>query len=327
MLNPANQMSKKLHQIVDYVGQWFQAYREIGEPFEIYFDIESKGQTKRLAVDHAKHDGIGALHEISKANNWKISTVGANKPPPQIGRFKLVINLLLFFYWTRSRKNKWNFEITKVEKDFLKISRHVFTELETTQLKEKSTRLKVSLNSYLFYHFNLTLNHFFTPSDRTWWMPVNMRPDLGLNTNNPELNKNYASNFTIDFDKSFNLQDTHHEIKTCLKQQRHWATWWWQLLGRYLNYDLIKATAIKGLDNPYTGAFSNLGEWTCSEQNSNLTVYINTLKSHPVGVGAIIWNGRLNLSLRLYPSFPLQQTDLDQLMQSWKKSLFGFDSF
>ena len=320
-------MTKNLDHLVDYVGQWFKAYQEIGEPFEIYFDIKANGQTTRLAIDHAKHDGIGALHEIAKTHNWKISTIGSNKAPPPISRLKLFTNLILFFYWTRPRKNKWPFDIAKAKKDVLKISRVVFTETETLQLKEKAASLNVSLNSYLFHTFNLTLNESFGLNDRSWWMPVNMRPDLGLDTNDSSLNKNYAANFTIDFNKNFNLHDTQNEIKKCLKQQRHWATWWWQLLGRFLNYDLIKQTAIKGLENPYTGAFSNLGEWTCSDKNSNLSIYINTLKSHPFGVGVIVWNECLNLTVRAYPQFPIEQSQIDNLLVSWKKHLFSFNSF
>lgn len=319
-------MTNKFEPLTDYVGQWFKAYRELGEPFEIYFDIENKGQQQRVAIDHANHDGIGALHEIAKSNNWKISTLGASKTPPTISRFKLFANLIIFFYWTRPRKNIWPFKIAKAEKDILKVSRHVFTEAETLEIRALAEKQQVSLNSYLFHTFNLALNDFFGANDRAWWMPVNMRPDLGLDTNDSALTKNYASNFTIDFKKKFSLLDTQAEIKKCLKQQRHWATWWWQLLGRYLNFELIKKTAAKGLENPYAGAFSNLGEWSCSEKNSNVSIYINTLRSHPFGIGVLVWNGQLNLSVRIYPKFPLEQAQLDNLVQSWKKNLFVLNS-
>lgn len=316
-------MTNKFEGLTDYVGQWFKAYRELGEPFEIYFDLKNKDQQQRVAIDHAKHDGIGALHEIAKNNNWKISVVGANKPPPPIGRLKLFANLILFFYWTRPRKSIWSFKIEKAEKDILKVSRYVFSASETSEIKALAENQKSSLNSCLFHTFNLALDDFFGLQDRAWWMPVNMRPDLGLDTNDSNLTKNYASNFTIDFKKNFTLQDTQNEIKRCLKQQRHWATWWWQLLGRYLNFDLIRTTAAKGLENPYAGAFSNLGEWTCSEKQSNVSIYINTLKSHPFGVGVLVWNGQLNLTVRAYPKFPLEQAQLDQLLQAWKKHLLG----
>lgn len=316
-------MSNQIEHLTDYVGQWFKAYRELGEPFEIYFDIDQKNQTERLAVDHALHDGIGALHEIAKSHQWKLTVVGNIKTPPPIGNFKLFCNLILFFYWTRSRKNAWPFQISKAEKENLKVSRQVFSEAETLEIKSRAEKNKVSLNSYLFHTFNLSLNDAFGLNDRSWWMPVNMRPDLGLDTNDSSLTQNYAANFTIDFKKNFSLVDTQSEIKKCLKQQRHWATWWWQLVGRFLNYNLIKTTALKGLENPYAGAFSNLGEWNCSEKNSNVSIYINTLKSHPFGVGVLVWNGKLNLTVRAYPQFPIEPTQLDQLVQNWKKHLFG----
>jgi hypothetical protein len=40
-------VTPKLEALTDYVGQWFKAYRQLGEPYEIYFDTENNGQKQR----------------------------------------------------------------------------------------------------------------------------------------------------------------------------------------------------------------------------------------------------------------------------------------
>ena len=151
---------------------------------------------------------------------------------------------------------------------------------------------------------------------------VNMRPDLGLDVNDPLIDKNYVSNFPVDVFSDTSLTDCQQLISKALKQQKHWGTWWWQNLGRFLPVSAIEIIAKRNLqDNYYAGAFSNLGNWTCKEQNSNISFFVNPLLSHPIGAGAIIWNGQLNITLRVYPTFPIVQSELDRLIAAWAKAI------
>lgn len=148
-----------------------------------------------------------------------------------------------------------------------------------------------------------------------------MRPDLGLDINDSALKKNYVSNFTIEVNSEMSLPDFQKLISESLKQQKHWGTWWWQNLGRYVPVSVIELIAKRNLhENYYAGAFSNLGECACNDPDSNLCFFVNPLLSHPIGAGAIIWNGCLNISLRVYPTFPVSQSDLDQMLKKWMKN-------
>ena len=136
------------------------------------------------------------------------------------------------------------------------------------------------------------------------------------------MQKNYVSNLTIDVNHLMSVEDYQKLITHHLKQQRHWATWWWQNIGRFLPAMAIEIIAKRNLqDNYYAGAFSNLGNWTCKEQNSNISFFVNPLLSHPIGAGAIIWNGQLNITLRVYPTFPIAQGELDRLIAAWAKAI------
>lgn len=308
----------------DYTAQWFEIYRRQIEPTDILFEIESDNKNELIKIPHEKYDGVGALHLLAEKFNWQIQNHSTLKPK-KISLLKYILNCLLFLYWAHPRRNNiWPFTFKKAEAVYTIQTLHKFTHEETTALLTKAKWLKVSLNTLLFYALNQTIAKKFDLQKKkvSWWIPVNMRPDLGLDVNDPTIKKNYVSNFPVDVNSEISLSDCQQLISKALKQQKHWATWWWQNLGRFFPESVIEVIAKRNLlDNYYAGAFSNLGNWTCKDQNSDLCFFVNPLLSHPIGAGAIIWNGRLNISLRAYPTFPIVQSELDRLIASWAKSI------
>lgn len=311
----------------DYVGQWFEIYRRHQEPADILFEVAQKGKSEWIAFPHEKADGAGALFAIAQQKNWQIK-LNAGKPiTKSISFLKYIKNIILFLYWTKPRrKNFWPFGFKKTSQDTTIQSSIHFSEPELEILKLASINQKVSLNTLLFYCLQKAITEYFElkADQYSWWIPVNMRNDLGLSPNDPTLKKNYVSNFTVDVSHKDTLPDFQSKITKSLKQKKHWGTWFWQNLGKYLPESMIEKIALQQLQNNYyVGAFTNLGEWTCSEQN-RLTVFANALLSHPIGAAAIIWNGELNLSLRVYPTFPIIDEELEKLIQAWKKKIQTF---
>ena len=308
----------------DYTAQWFEIYRQHLEPTDIIFSIERDNKTELVNFPHEKSDGVGALHLMAEKFNWQIQNQSAIKPK-KIGMLKYFINCIAFLYWAHPRRNNiWPFTFKKADSVHTLQTLHKFTRDETTALLTKAKWLKVSLNTLLFYALNQTIVEKFDLQQKeiSWWIPVNMRPDLGLDVNDPQINRNYVSNFPVDIFSDTSLTDCQQLISKALKQQKHWATWWWQNIGRFLPAMAIEIIAKRNLqDNYYAGAFSNLGNWTCKEQNSNISFFVNPLLSHPIGAGAIIWNGQLNITLRVYPTFPIAQGELDRLIAAWAKAI------
>ncbi len=308
----------------DYTAQWFEIYRQHLEPTDIIFSIERGDITELVNFPHEKSDGVGALHLVAEKFNWQIQNQSALKPK-KIGFIKYFINCVAFLYWAHPRRdNIWPFTFKKAKAVHTLQSLRKFTRDETTALLTKAKWLKVSLNTLLFYALNQTIveKYSLQKKEVSWWIPVNMRPDLGIDVNDPQINKNYVSNFPVDVFSDTSLTDCQQLISKALKQQKHWGTWWWQNVGRFLPESFIEVIAKRNLqDNYYAGAFSNLGNWTCKEQSSNISFFVNPLLSHPIGAGAIIWNGQLNITLRVYPTFPIAQSELDRLIAAWAKAI------
>lgn len=311
----------------DYVGQWFEIYRRHQEPADILFVITKDEKSEWIAFPHEKADGAGALFTIAQQKNWQISASSANSVIAPISIFKYLKNIFLFLYWSKPRrKNFWPFGFKKTAQATTIQSAIHFSANNLEKIKQAAIEKKVSLNTLLFYCLQKTIVEYFNlkTDQYSWWIPVNMRADLGLDPNDPALKKNYVSNFTIDVGSQDSLFDLQRKISESLKQKKHWGTWWWQQLGKYLPDRMIEKIALQQMQNNYyVGAFSNLGEWTCSEKN-RLSFFVNPLLSHPIGAGAIIWNGELNLSLRVYPTFPIIDEELENLIQTWKKNIQAF---
>lgn len=299
------------------ISQWFQIYRRNEEPADILFVIETSAGRELIKFPHEDADGAGALFALAAQFGWKLQTppVSARK----ISSLKYIINCFKFFYWTRPRNNIWPFEINKCASSDTLFTAVTLSEVQTASLREICKKNGVSINTQLFYALNRALEKTFSVSSpRAWWMPVNMRADLGLDTNDSSLQRNYVSNFTIDAETEMTARDYQRRISNCLRQQQHWATWFWQQLGRFIPEALVEKMAMASLSGTsYAGTFSNLGEWTCSDKNSNLQIMINPIQSHPIGAGAVIWNHRLSVSLRIYKNFPLDQAGLEKLLQLW----------
>lgn len=309
----------------DYVGQWFEIYRRNDECADILFEIESHSQKKQINLPHEKVDGTGALFTLAEQYNWQIKNLAQPTKIHKLKKFNYFINCIAFLGWTKNRtKNIWPFQFKKANPDSTLIQSHTLSATQTETLKATARKFGVSLNTLLFYTLNKELEQTYNWKKglRAWWMPVNMRADLGMDINNPNHKANYVSNFMLEISPKMNLQQHQQLITQSLKQQKHWATWWWQHLGKYVPDKVVEFFAIQKLhNNHYVGAFSNLGEWSCSESSSIIKFFVPPLLSHPIGAGAVIWNGKLTISLRIYPSFKITPYELQQMMQSWAQRL------
>lgn len=150
---------------------------------------------------------------------------------------------------------------------------------------------------------------------------MNFRRELGLAVSAPG---NQAANFTCSI-KDETVSQLQSKISALLKSKRHWGVWLWQNSSSYMPFALVKfLTKIRLHPNYNAGVFTNLGEWTSPTEFSHFTFFANPILSHPVVASSVELNGQLTLGLRLYPSFPLTQTQLEEYLQAWKNNILRF---
>lgn len=313
----------------DYVGLWFEAYEKLNEPAAIHFILEKNNTQTEIIVPHKLMDGAGALFNLGQENGFTVTPIKKEikiNPPT---KWKYFFNCIKFIYWTRSCGNKlWNFKLLKVLEPAITLQSWLTLSLsDSSLLKTKAASQRISLNTLLFHTLDaeLSLKFELENKKRSWWIPVNMRSDLGIDPGDPKTQRNYASNFTLDLFGNPTALDTQLKISESLKKQKHWATWWWQLIGRFLPFATIKLIAKNKLaNNQHVGAFTNLGEWESVPKDINIVFMAHPLLSHPICASCLIFNGKINLALRIYPTFPLTQDELKKLILTWKQRLFDF---
>lgn len=228
--------------------------------------------------------------------------------------FRYIFAIFEFLWLTRSRKKKLWQKKSPLQGASVSLGSWNYTHSNLSQAE-----IEKSWNAALFSALDQVVRSYLNPQCRElrWWIPVNMRNNFSIKNNEP-IEFNFVSNFTLCSKPNMTIEKARKLIHEGLSRQRHWATWWWQQMGRWAPESWIYKIAQNGLDQvQYAGAFSNLGQWKCSAKDLQLHFIVNNLRSHPIGAGAIWWNEQINLSLNFHPSLGISPTKADEMMQAW----------
>lgn len=308
----------------DATGTWFEAFKALGEPSDILFDfkVKNESQSIKYSYAHSQGDGTAAMTEIAARYNFIIEKSKDKNLASGISLPNYLKQIATFNYHARPRTEKlWPFTFAKAMTTETPYSYFVINKDDLSLLKTYLNGQKVSLNTYLLQTLNLSTRQTLKPlrKDLTWIVPVNFRRELAL-----EINAlgNLSANFTCDIQNETPLE-LQNKISRLLKSKRHWGVWFWQNTSKYMPFFLVKfLTKIRLHPNYNAGVFTNLGEWTSTTDFSHFTFFANPIISHPIVASSLEMNGSLTLGLRIYPTFPLTQVELEEYLATWKNNIF-----
>jgi hypothetical protein len=309
---------------LDAAGIWFKAFKQLNEPTDIRVDIESCDQQIKstLSYSHIDGDGSSVLFDLSKKFKLNLKNTAADKKTPEISLALYIKQILFFNYYSKKRsKNIWPFKIKKSNimptlQSHIHIDKNLLSELKLQLVKNQTT-----INSHLLMALDQTVRHFYKIKSETttWMIPVNFRNELGIDLNDHSKSGNYVSNFNIDIQATDSTKSVQSQISQSLKHKKHWGTWFWQNISLYVPYSFILNITSKRFENNFcTGIFTNLGSWASTQKIEKLVIYANPIISNPIGASCIEVNNELHLGLRVYPTFPITQNELNQFSDFWK---------
>lgn len=307
----------------DPTGIWFEAFEALGEPSDILFDFKVKGENQPIKhlYSHSHGDATAAMSEIANKYNFILRKDVKKNTHLKIGIIHYLKQILLFNYHARPRWQRlWPFKLAKCSHTQTPYCYFTIHKNEVLNLKALLQTQNISLNTYLLFTLDQATRTVLQPirHDLTWIVPVNLRSDLGLAANAPG---NQAANFTCVIKNETPLQ-LQTKISYLLKSKRHWGVWFWQNASQWMPFFLVKfLTHIRLHPNYNAGVFTNLGEWTSSTEFLHFTFFANPILSHPIVASSLELNGQLTLGLRIYPSFPLTQQQLEAYLQEWKNNI------
>lgn len=306
----------------DPVSSWFVSFRNLGEPSDIFIDIQSKelNLNERVLYPHSQGDGFSCLHYCSRKFNFQLKTkVSKNSQSIFKSLCFSVIHFFSFFYYSRKRPHKvLPLQINKAHSTDTPCISFEISEGELKEIKNKvpslNTHFVNSLNQTISQHFNIN-------KPMVWLIPVNMRSDLNLDSNK-YLERNLVSSLYLQLSPQITLSETHNLLSQALKQKQYWGTWYWQKLPLFLPQNIIdQITKDRLFNNYYVGTFTNLGQWESSQNFEKLLVYANPVLNLPIACSHLKINQNHFFGMRIYPGLELSSAEMEVLSTNWKKNI------
>ncbi len=191
---------------------------------------------------------------------------------------------------------------------------HAFGAERTRRLAVLAGRAGVSLNSLLLAALGRVSEQRLQGGRALWMVPVNMRGPVNL----ADETANHTSYLQIKTGADMTPQHVHEQVRAKLKCREHWGAWLFINSGRIVRYAgmkwLYRREIARTQGRPWTGAFSNLGSW---ENCGQWFVCPPVAKTCPLGVGVVICDGSLSLTIEAHPSVARDAAWPRALMDDW----------
>lgn len=314
---------------IDYIGMWFRARARhgIGDTIHLGVIDPEHGEVEWTGWPHARFDGTGALAHWLRAR-------GADPGPlPRAGDSRAPGWWSLLRHRLRDRPERepsprWTLPGDSAG-DQPRLAVTWASRSETRAIEHNARAHGVSLAVFLFWTLHQTVVRHLVDGPRgSWFFPVNLRGPVQL----PDDEMNHASGFYLPVDARDTPAALRENIGSALRAQRHWWNWRQARIGRLVGqtgvnriYDRLAA------GRTHLGSFSCLGYWQQDMTRAGwpadrlLCICGPGSPAHPVSNGALIWNGRLTLTLQLNPVLGADQAMAERCLRDWRRHLLALE--
>jgi hypothetical protein len=314
-----------MHRDTDWSGLWFRIVEADGEFIGMRGGRQAQdGSIAWVFPSHAEYDGLGGfVHVLREAFPGRDIAVPlrASRAPSFLKRAAAFLRLCAHkpvpaAAW-KGYDTHWQGRRTQAGAEF---ATNFFSPGATRRLNAKARAQGVSLNSLLMYTLARASETDLEAGPKLWMMPVNMRGPVKLDRDTA----NHTGYLQIEIADDASIGDVQDQLKLALRRRDHWATWTFFNLSRVIGFAGIRRVfkfQMKRFQNrPFVGSFSNLGAW---KGVGDWCVCPLVTKTSPVGVGAIVCNGRLALTVEAHASIRREAGWTQSLMDRWTALLLS----
>lgn len=320
--------------IEDWVDVWFEIQGELGVDVNWHLGWQSPDQPTPIWIgqDHRKVDGVGGFVSQLRLDGWPLGPVPASRHGKRPGAIRMIIEFIRQeTARMRLQPVKWKDKTETTTTDSMKRFVHGFNERETQTLLANAKASGVSMNTFLLFHLNQSVQKFLLqePGENVWIVPVNLRGPLKRKS----VTANHVSFFPVKIDPDYDLAKLGQVTQQNIKRGCQWVNWYFiNLLGRRAGRKGVYNVVKKNLEaqSGIVGIFTNLGVWPSPETGEAMQrfaealgdtktwfVSANNTPSVPVGGGAITWFGRLGISVQVHPVVASNQEVGADILQDW----------
>lgn len=311
-------------QDTDWSGLWFKLVEETwGEYVGMRGGLRrADGSIAWTSLSHATYDGLGGFVHLLRGNAGGAHVavpVRKSRKPTWRQRATALLGLV-------ARKPEpaaaWKAMAPAWQAGRPAPGTAVTTELldteSTRRLVQKARARSVPINSLLLGALGRASQAELDAGPARWMMPVNMRGPVALARDTA----NQTGYLQIEVPRDATASQVHEQVKLALGRRDHWATWIFLNVGRVVGYAgmraIYKLQMSRFQGRPFVGSFTNLGSW---DGHGEWFVCPPVARTCPVGVGVVVCNGQLSLTIEAHPSMAGGAVWTRALMDRWLAEL------
>jgi hypothetical protein len=311
------------HAVTDWSGAWFKIVEGgWGEYIGMRGGrLQPDGSIAWTFLSHADYDGLGGfVHLLRRDAGAQVEVpVRKSRKPSVWARAGALLQLL-------ARKPQpaaaWK-DMDAADKSRSTVPGTAFAAKlldaqQTRQLAAKARTLGVPLNSLLLSALGRASQDYLEGGPALWMMPVNMRGPVKLAVDTA----NQTGYLQMDIPPDATPSRVHEQVKLALRRRDHWATWLFLNAGRIVGHAgmraIYKLQMSRFQSRPFVGSFTNLGSWN---GHGEWFVAPPVARTCPVGVGVIICNGQLSMTIEAHHAMAAGAQWSRVLLERWLREL------
>jgi hypothetical protein len=307
----------------DWAGLWFDILDEAGEFVGMRAGRRVAGAEEPAWTfdSHAAYDGLGwfatLLRKDARRGEITIPRMKETNRPSLLAQARAFLELLARKPETAAMWNTWDagwLAPAGGSSAGNAVAVQLFDPAPTRELIDLANSQGVSLNSLLLAALGRASERRLQGGRALWMVPVNMRGPVNL----ADETANHTSYLQICTGADLTAQHVHDQVKGKLARNEHWGGWLFANVGRVVRYAGMKWLFRREIERtggrPWVGAFSNLGTW---EDCGHWFVCPPVAKTCPLGVGVVICEGSLTLTIEAHSSIGVDAGWARALMDCW----------
>jgi hypothetical protein len=308
----------------DIHNDWFDTLEKMGESFQFRLGRYRPDMKKPdwFFLPHQHFDGLGGLAHLlrtTQRTELEIPILTQNDRPSTLAKWLAALRLLCR---RPVRPRPWRLPQagTNPSKEPA-LAWTLLSAADTLALRASARSRGVSLNAWLLWGLAESCLGHLAPGRKgtAWIVPINMRGAVPCERDTANL----ASILDIAFPLPTHPQAVDAALRTERRKLGHFGAWQLlQLVGRLPPW--VRQAIIRHEANvPKHGSFSNLGQLeplnTAASDVAEWWMAFNpVIRSRPVGMACLTWQGRMAVTLQLHPVLNRSEGEARDWLSTWR---------
>lgn len=317
----------------DYIADWFIMHEENGDKMlmrGVRHDLLTKTD-HWMVRNHKDTDGLSFfVDEMRLVGYDNLTYTEANKNF-DVSVWKKILIFLKVFKGKKPIVTQWRNPLLQISYEQENAVWGYFSEEISKKVERSAKKNGVNLSTYLLWVLGQELRFFLkqeadgTYPTQYWVFPFNLRGLVQVVS--PSANQ--AAFVEVPVEENDSPKTVFRTIQASIASEQYWAFWTIMSLGRLTGVNFIRKFFhnLRRKNVGQFGTYTFYGHWPPKTvtnpryKDEIWTGFPPVTKAQPISCGAMIWNGKLTLSLNIHPALGFHKEQNQQLLNRIKDRL------